>query len=198
MDVKLVLKNLYVLPYIGGAVVVFAIMFPAGTHLVPSLFFHSHTFWVWGLVCTIDWQHLGDWTWLTEFGFILDPLFLTISLMLSITIIYFAIKSFLRARDIGKEDKHLDKPFMIYGGVILILITGWIFISELYFSITGFPVNAGPDLFGISPPFSFWTYFEISFGVIGVLLGASLPVIGYLVTLFLSRKYDYLLEEDEE
>jgi len=198
MDVKLVLKNLWVLPYIGGAVVVFAIMFPAGTHIVPSLFEYSHTFWVWGLVCTIDWQHLGDWTWWTEFGFILDPLILTISLILTVTIIFYGIKSVLRARNLNKEDKYLDKSSIIYSVIILSLITIWAFLAEFYYSITGFPVDSGPGLFGIDPPFSFWTYFEISFGVIGVLLGASLPIIGYLVSLFLTRKYDYLLDDDDE
>lgn len=198
MDVKLVLKNLWVLPYIGGAVVVFALMFPAGTRLVPSLFDYSHTFWVWGLVCTIDWQQLGDWTWWTDFGFILDPLFLTISLILTVTIIYCGVKLVLRARNLNKEEKYLDKSSMIYGLAILALITSWIILTEFYFSVTGLPVDSGPGSFGIDPPFSFWTYFEINFGIIGVLLGASLSVIGYLVTLFLSRKYDYLLEDDEE
>lgn len=198
MDVKLVLKNLWVLPYIGGAVVVFAIMFPAGIHIIPNLTEYSHTTWVWGLVCTIDFQQIGDWTWWTEFGFILDPLILTVSIALSVIIIYYGVKSVLRARNLNKEDKNLDKSSMIYGVIILALITFWIFLVEFYYSITGFPVNSYFDSFGIGPPFSFWGYFEMSFGIIGVLLGASLPIIGYLVSLFLTRKYDYLLFDDDE
>jgi hypothetical protein len=48
------------------------------------------------------------------------------------------------------------------------------------------------------PNFSFWNYFNMNFGVIGIYLGAGLPIIGYIIHVIEYKRFDYLFFEDQE
>jgi hypothetical protein len=208
MDVKLFLKNLYVLPYIGGILVVVSIFFPAATNFMSRRDINSFAFWIWGLVAEIDWYQIGEgWMWLNEFYIISDLLILILGIIISIIVAYLGVKIVIRARLIGKNDKYLDSHFVKLAVIPLILITIWVIVVQIYYSITGhflryflqveeqFPL-LDLDFLNL-PNFSFWNYFTMNFGTIGIYIGASLPIIGYLIHIIEYKRFDYLFFEDE-
>lgn len=193
MDVIRVMKYFFAFPYLGGILVVASFFFPVASFFDPNWFGDpSYSYWMWGLLGTVNWAFHGTWYWWTEYSFIQNiiPIFV-FGLFCCSFIIFLAIKIVLKARKIGIEEKFLDDiRFPIYSGVIFAITLIWMSVIEIYFSIYGFV--------DYTPVFSFWGQFNVQFGISGIFLGASLPIIGFVLTKIYYKRYDYLFYEEEE
>jgi hypothetical protein len=208
MDIKLFLKNLYVLPYIGGVLAIVSLFFPAATNFDANWSINSFTFWTWGLICEIDWMMPGEgWIWNNYFYLSPDLLILLLGIAISALMVFFGVKMVLKARLIAKDENFITKSFVLYGALIIIINTVWVVIVQLYFLNTGYFRNYFIELDALIvedltylylPVFSFWDYFGMNFGVIGPFIAGSLPIIGYLIHIIQYKRFDYLFFEDEE
>ncbi|MFX1389432.1 MAG: hypothetical protein ACFE9Z_05130 [Promethearchaeota archaeon] len=209
MDIKLFLKNLYILPYIGGVLAIVSLFFPAATNFDANWSINSFTFWVWGLVCEIDWMMPGEgWIWNNYFYLSPDLLILLLGIVISALMIFLGVKMVSKARMIAKENKFINKSFVLYGALIILINIIWVVTVQLYFSNTGYFRNYFIDLdaeltmddlsYLYLPIFSFWDYFGMNFGVIGPFIAGGLPIIGYLIHIIEYKRFDYLFIEDEE
>ncbi len=193
MDAIRVMKYFFAFPYVGGILVVASFFFPVASFFDPNWFGDpSYSYWMWGLLGTVNWNFHGTWYWWTEYSFIQNiiPIFV-FGLFCCAFIIFLAIKIVLKARKIGIEEKFLDDiRFPIYSGVIFAITLIWMSVIEIYFSIYGFV--------DYTPVFSFWGQFNVQFGISGIFLGASLPIIGFVLTKIYYKRYDYLFYEEEE
>lgn len=192
MDVIRVMKYFFAFPYLGGILVVASFFFPVASFFNPNWFGDSsYSIWMWGLLGTVIWKFHGTWYWDTEYSIIpYIPMFI-FGLICCLLIIFFAVKTVLAARKIGDEEKFLDDiKFVKYSGVIIAITIIWMILVEIIYNIYGF--------IDYPPVFSFWGQFNMQFGVIGIFLGASLPIIGFVLTKIFYKRYYYLFYEEEE
>jgi hypothetical protein len=148
------------------------------------------------------------WTWFNYFYFISDVMILILGIVVSVIITFFGVKMVLRARNISKEDKFLDKTFAYYGVGILIPIIVWMIAVQIYYGTTGYFLEYFLNLqeefplldldYLNLPNFSFWSYFDVNFGAIGPILGGSLPIIGYVIHTIEYKRFDYLFFDDDK
>jgi hypothetical protein len=192
MDVKLVMRYLFVLPYVGGILAIISLFVPGGTRIVANITIDSHTVWIWGFLCIIDWRMgVGGWGWDNTFQFLPDVLMVTISIILTVLIFIASLIIVLKARSFGKDEKDLDFRFVKYGLILLILISLWVIAVQIYYSITGYFLQFYIDN-GLGTSFSFWSYFDVNFGVIGIYIGGGLSISGYIALKIIYKQYDYL------
>ncbi|NVM37538.1 MAG: hypothetical protein HWN81_18225 [Candidatus Lokiarchaeota archaeon] len=189
MDKTLLVRYLWILPYFGGVLILISILTPAASSLIIRNPSDSYTIWLWGLI-TIH-EFIPTWYNImnsTTFAFVSNPLIMIIGLLITFLIGGMAIKIIITARKFANDEKDLDIRFMKYGGFVLIGIITWIIIMEILFSIFGF-MEWGSN-------FSFWNYFNVNFGTIGIFLGSFFSIGGYLMDKIIHKRYDYLFYED--
>lgn len=191
MDKELLVKYLWILPYIGGVFILISILTPAASSLIIRDPSDSYTIWTWGLIA----KHRFVPTWYnlmnrTTFDFVSEPLIIIISLLITFFIGGMAIKIIITAKKYANNEKDVDIRFAKYGGFVIIGIITWIIIMEILFSIFGFKEWESN--------FSFWNYFKANFGTIGIFIGSFLSIGGYLMDKIIHRMYDYLFYEDED
>ncbi|MFX1600959.1 MAG: hypothetical protein ACFFB6_10220 [Promethearchaeota archaeon] len=192
MDVKRVVKYLFALPYLGGILVIVSFLTPVVSDFYPAWFgdySDSYSYWMWGLLGTVKWYLAAYWHWNTYYSFIPYIFTLILGLICSILIIFFALKTILRANRFGRNQQNLDMTFAKYSAVIFSITIIWMIAVEIFYSINGF--------MRYEPIFSFWSHFNVQFGVYGIFLGGSLIIIGFLLTKYLLKRYDYLFDEEE-
>jgi len=188
MDKKLLVTYLWILPYFGGILLLISILFPVVSGLIIRRPRDSYTYWIWGLIAVHEfiptWYNIMN---STTFVFISNPLMIVIGLIFTFLIIGMGIKMILTARRFCIDEKDLDVRFLKYGGFVLIVIITWTIIMEILFSIFGF-MEMGTN-------FSFWNYFNIHFGIVGIFLGSFFSIGGYLADKIIHKRYDYLFYE---
>ena len=109
MDIKLLVRYMWALPYLGGVLAAISIFFPVVAHFHKSLYGPSHIIWIWGLVIITTWSTgFTGWAWENEFVFISDPFILILGIIISIFIVVIGIKTVFTARNFGRDEKHLD------------------------------------------------------------------------------------------
>jgi hypothetical protein len=184
LDVKVIIKFLFLFPYIGGILIIISLLTPAAMRWYHSTVDDSYILWVWGLLTITEWYHGAGWAWNTTFAYIPDPFILVIGILFSIIIAIFGIKMILKARICGDKEKDLDITFVKYGGLIITLITTWMIIVQIFYSMT--------DFLGLGTNFSFWPNLSAQFGVIGIFLGGIFSILGYVLFKIYRKKFYYL------
>ena len=188
MDIKALVKYLFFLPYLGGVLAIISMITPVAAHFHKDIYNPSHTIWIWGLIVITEWVYgFTGYAWENEFTLITDPFILIISIIISILIAFFAIKTIITSRNYGRDEKRLDMTFVKYGACILGLYILWMMILQIFYALTGF--------MGMGPEFSFWTYFHVNFGTVGIFLGGFFIILGPILSKAFLKRFYYLFVE---
>ncbi|MHA1883938.1 MAG: hypothetical protein ACW96S_02705 [Promethearchaeota archaeon] len=184
MRFKKLFEYSWILPYIGGVLAIISVITPASAQSEPDVFIDSHTYWLWGLVAITDWTWgMTGWAWENTYQFITNPLVLSVNVVLTLMVIIVSVKLLFKTRSYVLEKKNLDKTYLLYSACYFGIITAWLIINELIYSVTGF--------LEMGPYFSFIGYFGMEFGVYGLYLGGAVTTLGYILTMIGRHSFYY-------
>ncbi len=187
MDKPTISRYLFFLPYIGAVLVIGSLFAPAVSYIIKTIYYPSHALWIWGLYSEIICVNPpSGWACSSTYSLISDPFILVISIILTALIVITGVKTIVKARKYGRDEKYLDNLFIKYGGMEIIFISIWMITVEIFYAITGFK--------GMGPPFSFWSYFPPHFGVIGIFIGGFIIILGPIIHKILYKQYYYLYD----
>lgn len=173
MPIKNLKEYANVIIYGAAILMIISIITPHASHWIKPE--ESHVFWVWGLVAEINWiSSPVGWREDISFYFNSNPVVISIGLILTIAMFFFAIKNILIARyfrkDLEEEEEEYISPWynIFYGIIPILLMISWVIFIQVIYEKIGFLGN-----------YDFWDYFRANFGVYGFIVGSSICTAGH-------------------
>ena len=166
VDINLFKKNLWVLPLIGGILLLLSIFAPASYWIVEPTFIH---FWMWGL------SVFGIGFTVTGIGIALQIEVLISGLLFTAFILICSILTIILAAKIKNGSRKIDElnKFWISCGLVVILSSiAWIIMIESV---------------ALDPP-NWWGFYSLGFGVIGPFISGVLIIAVIFVNRFLEKE----------
>lgn len=168
VDINVFKKNLWVIPLVGGILLLLSVFAPASYLIVGSYFTH---FWMWGLAVG------GIGFTVTGISFNLQIEVIVSGLLFTILILICSILTMILAMKIKKGTRKIDElnNFWISSGLIAILSSiAWIIMIE---SVAAMPY-----------PSEWWGYYNLGFGVIGPFISGALIIAVIFVNRYLQKR----------
>jgi len=155
-------ESISILPFIGCILTFLAFLTPAALNeaVYGGVILASKYVWIWGL------EYFYYEGYANQFYFSTNPIIFYSSIICSIIIFIGTLVIFITICMVWKGTKNIvdiEKYWLNIAVLIIIIVIFWDIIMEFFY-------------FG--EVYNFWTYYFPGFGIIGIILGASLTLIG--------------------
>ncbi len=163
-------------PLFGGIITIFSLLTPAAVPAEKS----GKLIWMWGLIMN------------SSISFLENIVALIVSISCSLLILIVAVMLIFTAIKFNKglnQNLEHEKIWLPMGILIAVLAIIWMISMNLLFSKTIATISMNESELEISAKtYRFWDYYFPGFGIIGIFIGATLPIIGSFLKMNFRRE----------
>lgn len=163
-------------PLFGGIITILSLLTPAAVSAEKS----GNLIWMWGLIMN------------SSISFLENIVALIVSISCSLLILIVAVMLVFTAIKFNKglnQNLEHEKIWLPMGILIAVLAIIWMISMNLLFSKTIATISINESELEISAKtYRFWDYYFPGFGIIGIFIGAMLPIIGSFLKMTFRRE----------